>query len=108
MDIGQISREDLLGNMLRRERALRGYFYRWKTEYLRQKVVAGVENAERRVRVGDVVLLDTEVKREFWPLARIEDVREGRDGRVRSVLLRCKGKTYRRAINRLYFLESES
>lgn len=96
---------DLSSLLTRREDALRQFFSRWKVEFLKQKVVTGVENKVDRLKVGDVVLLDDDKKRTFWPLARVESLQPGRDGVVRSVMLKVHGKSIRRGIHRVYLLE---
>jgi len=54
------------------------------------------------LKVNDVVLLKDEIlKSRDWPLAKIVAIHPGTDGVVRAVTLKCKGKTYTRASNRL-------
>ena len=44
-----------------------------------------------RFRVGDVVLLQEEVRpRRMWKRGRIEDLRPGRDGKTRTFILRTQ------------------
>jgi len=63
----------------------------------------------RPPQVGDVVFVkdETLVTRQ-WPVAVITDVFPGDDGQIRVVELRCKGKTYRRATERLIPLRREA
>jgi len=96
-DLGQI--------LKRRDTLLKSLFTRWKKEFLQQKCVTGVSNNEDRLCVGDIVLIDNDQRREYWPLGKILELFYGRDGVVRSVRLWMKGKEMRRGINRLYLLE---
>ncbi|CAO4364538.1 unnamed protein product [Caenorhabditis nigoni] len=53
-----------------------------------------------------VVLVETpNIPRYRWPLARIIQLLPSKDGKVRSVLLKCKNTTIERAINQLIPLE---
>jgi tRNA G37 N-methylase Trm5 len=69
------------------------FWRRWTKEYLLQ--LRNYHEVKRRqkkrpyVRVGDIVLLQEDnTPRHMWRRARIEEVREGRDGKVRTVILR--------------------
>jgi len=96
-DLGQL--------MKKRDLVLREIFYRWKNEFLKQQCLTGVRNNEERLKVGDIVLLDNDKRREYWPLARILELCMGRDGCVRSVFLDLKGKRIKRGIHKLYLLK---
>ena len=60
-----------------------------------------------QLREGDVVLYLESRDRGRWPLARVHSVEKSeRDGLVRNVTLRYKGKLYRRAAASLLLLEA--
>ena len=45
---------------------------------------------ETRCRIGDVVLLQEVQTRHKWKRGRVEELRPGRDGKVRTVILRTQ------------------
>jgi len=54
------------------------------------------------LKVGDIVLIrDETLKSRDWPLAIVEELHSGTDGVTRAATLKCQGKTYKRATNRL-------
>ena len=57
------------------------------------------------VKEGDLVLVGNEKNRKEWPLARVTETIKGVDGKIRTVKLKMKGKTFLRPIQRLYYLE---
>ena len=61
------------------------------------------------LKVGQLVMIEEMLKkRSDWPLARITEIRPGRDGLVRTVVLKTKqGQLLVRGINQLYPLEIE-
>ena len=67
--------------------------------------MGGVQSGGAGLSEGDVVLIDDEHKREYWPMARIVKLIFGRDNIVRSIIVRLKGKLIRCGINRVYALE---
>jgi hypothetical protein len=81
---------------------------RWRREFIavqqpRQKWAT----VRRNLAVGDVVLLKNEAAaRNQWPLCLVEEVDSDERGFVRSVLIRCEGKSIRRPIHKLIFLFS--
>ena len=81
---------------------------RWQLEYLptlRQWRRRGVSRLSPQV--GDVVLVPDGSK-SSWPLGRIVSLHPGRDGAVRVVTLRLRGKFTRRLTRLLYPLECAS
>ena len=85
---------------------LRRRFYR---EYL--PTLRRWRNPNRVVRtpaVGDVVLVYDVLPRAQWKMARVERLLYGPDGHCRAAEIFVNGKTTRRALERLYALESGS
>ena len=84
------------------------FWRRWVREYLpllqsRQKWLQIREN----ICVGSLVLVvDEQCPRGSWPLGLVLEVKEGRDGLVRSVVLKCKNKSITRPITKVVVLES--
>ena len=92
---GEFTGKDLLSKQWRQVQALADCFWRrWRQEYLptlqtRQKWT----ETRRDVKKGDIVILkDSQVARNAWPMAMITAVVPGRDGRVRKVELKIAGK----------------
>ena len=59
------------------------------------------------MKVKDLVLLvEDNCPQSQYPLALVEDIKKSRDGLVRSVRLRYRGKEIVRPITKIIFLES--
>ena len=82
------------------------FWLRWRQEYFlclqqRQKWL----KQERNVSPGDIVLVvDENLPRCHWPLARVTNVKFSRDNLVRSVHLNRGGKVIERPISKLIML----
>ena len=64
---------------------------------------------EPNLKIGDLVLLETENKKQFqWPVARVNKIIVGKDGLVRTVLVRTKTSRglLRRDIHEIFPLEA--
>ena len=64
---------------------------------------------EPNLKVGDLVLLETENKKQFqWPVARVYKIMRGKDGLVSAVLVRTKTSCdlLRRGIHEIFPLEA--
>ena len=60
---------------------------------------------ERQVKIGDLVLMvDYEIPRGKWKLARVEEVYPGKDGVVRNVLVKTQSGRYKRSVQKLCVL----
>lgn len=81
---------------------------RFRKEYLGQLVQKrGQKDCE--IRVGDIVLIGSEnLKRIHWPIARVQELCTGRDGRTRVVKVKTKNGILVRPVRRLYPLEVRS
>ena len=71
------------------------FWKRWTKEYLLElrtyHQVRQPYGGETRCRFGDVVLLQEEVRpRHMWKMGRVVVLRAGRDGKVRTVILRTQ------------------
>ena len=82
---------------------------RWTKEYvasLRSWTVSPRGRPARVPAVGDVVLVHGEGTRSRWPLARVESLITGPDGKSRAAVILMRGKRTRRPINKLFQLEA--
>ncbi|EGT52329.1 hypothetical protein CAEBREN_32802 [Caenorhabditis brenneri] len=62
-----------------------------------------------RPKKGQVVLINTNLlRRQKWPLGVIVKTCKSRAGEIRSVIVKCKGKLYKRTVCQLIPLEVES
>lgn len=63
-------------------------------------------NPKEDLKVGQIVLIDTpNKKRVLWPMARVTEAFPGRDGRVRSVMLKTEKGSFRRPVQKVVPLE---
>ena len=85
------------------------YWDRWLKQYLvtlqsRQRW----QRVRDNVKVNDVMLLiDESVPRGCYPLGIVVETIKNRDGLVRSVKLRSRGKTVVRPLTKVVFLEGD-
>ena len=94
-----------------RQSVMRQMWCRWKKDYLAQLIQTKKwHTAEGQLKPEDVVLVGSEMtKRIFWPLAKVHSLIQGRDGKVRSALIRMgNGTTLKRSLHHLYPLEVAS
>ena len=86
---------------------LKHFESRWKRQYLTslREFHKNTGNNEKSVRVGDVVLIQSEKARLLWRMAVIESLIRGKDGLVRAVNLRTSNGRTNRPITKLYPLE---
>jgi hypothetical protein len=79
---------------------------RFRKEYLAQlKHRAGTKDIG--VSPGDLVIVEVDDRKRLdWPLGLVKAVYPGRDGKVRSALVRVKNREILRPIQRLFLLET--
>ena len=86
----------------------------WKSQYLlslrerfKMELKSPRVQAKEVPKIGDIVLVQDVLARGMWKLAKIEELPEGKDGKVRSakILFQDKSTVYR-PLNRLYPLET--
>ena len=88
----------------------------WKEEYiksLRERPFSQKRGTFREPEVGEIVLIEDKVPRFKWKLGRVESMRRGRDGIVRSVSVRVASRdqsvsSIRRPVRALVTLETFS
>ncbi|XP_035712961.1 uncharacterized protein LOC118437745 [Folsomia candida] len=82
---------------------------RFRKEYLSQLVQRGKELNPEKFQVGDVVLVGSDNKKRVdWPMARVEQLLPGKDGKVRVARLKTQSGFFVRPLQRLYPLEVSS
>ncbi|UYV68299.1 hypothetical protein LAZ67_5003760 [Cordylochernes scorpioides] len=82
---------------------------RFRKEYLRLLVQKGKEGSEFTLRIGEIVLIGNEdQKRIDWPMAKIEELIPGRDGKIRVARVKTKRGMLMRPIQKIYPLEVTS
>jgi len=82
---------------------------RFRKEYLGQLIQRGKEQKTRMLKVGDIVLMEkANQKRVLWPMARIEELFPGKDGQVRTAMVRTKTGRFLRPLQRLFPLEVDT
>jgi hypothetical protein len=78
---------------------------RFRKEYLGQLVQKHGQK-DCGINVGDIVLIGSEnLKRIHWPVARVQELCTGRDGRTRVVKVKTKNGILIRPVRKLYPLE---
>lgn len=91
--------------------ALANMFWdRWRREYLPSLIVRPKWTSEsRNLEEGDVVLImEPNVARDHWPLARVVKVLPSSDGRVRKVEVKTQSGILTRPVTKLCLLEERA
>ncbi|GFQ78899.1 integrase catalytic domain-containing protein [Trichonephila clavata] len=82
---------------------------KWSKEYLLQlRSFHQVRNKDStiNIRVGDIVLLQEDIRpRHMWKKARVMNLHQGRDGKIRSCELRVNGRNVTRPVQLVIPLE---
>lgn len=66
-------------------------------------------NEQPALKIGDVMLIsEDKVSRGKWPIGRVERLLPGKDGLIRTVVLKTKKGLLRRPVQRLPRLEASS
>lgn len=60
---------------------------------------------EKKLKVGDVVIVESDKPRMLWKLGRIQNLYKGKDGIERIADVKTEGSVIKRAIQSLYPLE---
>ncbi len=84
-------------------RLLNDLWRQWTATYLASCAQRSKWNRTGRpLAPGDLVFVrDETLRSRDWPVAVVETAHVGDDGHVRAVTLRCRGRKYARAVNRL-------
>ena len=106
-DVTTIRKENITKRAERQSLLLQQFWNRWKTEYvtsLREFHTKTGDNSTK-IRIGDMVQIHDEKHRILWKTGIVEDLIKGKDGLVRSAIIRTKTGTTSRPIVKLYPLE---
>ncbi|GFU03729.1 integrase catalytic domain-containing protein [Trichonephila clavipes] len=105
-DLDLIDSQRMNRRFLYRQRIRQELRKRFRLEYLGQLKSFSKSRKEDVIKEGDIVLIvDTNSKRIYWPLAKVIKLIPGRDGRVRVVEVSTSSGSFLRPIQRLYPLE---
>ncbi|GBM71929.1 hypothetical protein AVEN_163084-1 [Araneus ventricosus] len=108
-DLDQIDSTSLQKRFLYRLKLREDLRKRFRSEYLGQLRSYAKRSRNRYTFcIGDVVLVESTVKRINWPLGKVVQLIEGKDGVVRLVKIRTKQGDLLRTIQGLYPLEVSS
>ncbi|GFX67405.1 integrase catalytic domain-containing protein [Trichonephila clavipes] len=89
-----------------RRKLIHDFRSRFRKEYLGQLHQKRPEKPGHDFKVGDVVMIEElSKKRVYWPLGKVISLLPGRDGKVRTLKLKCKNSELIRPIQRVYPLE---
>lgn len=107
-DIDSVTKQTSMGKRWQYRQSLcKAFWNRWVKEYVPtllpyKKWTEEMRNAE----IGQLVLIsDEKLRRHQWTLGRIVSVQPGRDGLVRSVMVKTAKGQMRRPVQKLYQLE---
>ncbi|GFS67826.1 integrase catalytic domain-containing protein [Nephila pilipes] len=97
------TKENVSRRLLYQTKLVLQIWAKWKNNYLIQLRNARNfvnPNPEKNLKLGDVVLIEGTTKSKYlWPLGIIEDFIIGRDGHIRSCLVRSAKGQYKRQFN---------
>ncbi|GFU38720.1 integrase catalytic domain-containing protein [Trichonephila clavipes] len=89
-----------------RRKLIHDFRSRFRKEYLGQLRQKRPGKPGHDFKVGDVVMIEEpSKKRVYWPLGKVISLLPGRDGKVRTLKLKCKNFELIRPIQRVYPLE---
>ncbi|GFW84207.1 integrase catalytic domain-containing protein [Trichonephila clavipes] len=88
-----------------RRKLIHDFRSRFRKEYLGQLRQKRPGKPGHDFKVGDVVIEEPSKKRVYWPLGKVISLLPGRDGKVRTLKLKCKNSELIRPIQRVYPLE---
>ena len=100
------SRKQLNILMMNQEKSLRSIWKMWREEYIRSLGVCPDIRNNVPIKENDLVMVsDNSTPRCTWSIGRIAELIQGRDGRIRSVIVKNKGKLRTRPIQMISQLE---
>ncbi|GFW30529.1 integrase catalytic domain-containing protein [Trichonephila clavipes] len=108
-DIEEVDSQKLSKRIKYRRKLFNDLRQRFRKEYLSELIQKSNEKSSREPKVGEIVLIgDVNIKRLFWPMARIIELIPGRDGKIRTVKRKTQHGTVLRPVQRVYPLEIRS
>ena len=101
-----VTRKELNKILLYQEKTMNKVWKSWKEEYLRILGVCPAIKDKVELKEGDLVMVaSNQQPRCTWTVGRVVEVIEGRDGRVRSAIVKSGGKLRTRPVQLLSKLE---
>ena len=102
------SNQDLKAMFLAKQKFSETFWSIWKKEYLNslQQWRSKPIKTQRIPRIGDIILVKEGMQKNKYPLAKVVGLLPGRDSHIRAVIIQLRGKTTRRAVKNIYFLET--
>nr|XP_022904604.1 uncharacterized protein LOC111416738 [Onthophagus taurus] len=107
----EISRSEILKRWRDREKTLKRFWDRWRSDYLQQLRTAHLRKSINAIslNIGDIVLVQENSPRLQWKMGRIVNLYQGRDGKIRACEVKLSGgTTLRRPVQLLYLLEVQA
>lgn len=102
-------RSEKLAKWRYRKKIVEHVWSRWEKEYLSllRNFHTSETTAPSELHLGQVVIVqDSQKPKLFWRLGRVEKLNVGRDGAIRSCMIKlANGRTIQRPVNHLYPLE---
>ena len=101
-------RQPLVAAFRHRSGCVRKFVRVWEQQYLRALRARHYNRANAQnvgVKVGDVVLVETDNERSKWPLGRVTNLNEDGEGIVRSAVVFIRGHLRTFTLNKLVLLE---
>lgn len=104
------SRKEFVKRMKHREVIINKFWNRFRCEYLRELRSAHYSKTTKnlhQIKTNDVVIIqDDKLKRHMWKIGRVIEIVKGRDGQIRSCIVKTSnGTKIRRSIKHLCNLE---
>ena len=100
--------KDLKAMFLAKQKFSEIFWSIWKKEYLnslQQWRSKPIKN-QRTPNIGDIVLVKEGIQKNKYPLAKVIGLLPGRDNQIRAVIIQLRGKTTRRSVKNIHFLET--
>ena len=101
-------RQPLVAAFRHRSGCVRKFVRVWEEQYLRALRARHYNSAKTQsvgVKVGDVVLVETDNVRSKWPLGRVTNLNKDKEGIIRSAVVFIRGHLRTFTLNKLVLLE---
>ena len=100
------TRKELNAMLQKQERTLQKVWKFWTENYLRSLGVGPAIKENLTIKEGDLVMVASNHKvRCTWKVGRVSELIAGRDGKIRSAMVKVNGKIQRRPVQLLSQLE---
>ena len=100
------TRKELNHMLLHQEKVLKKAWKMWREEYLRSLGLSPAIKEQMPIKEGELVMVASNLQpRCTWRVGRVMELLEGRDNRIRSVIVKVGGKLRTRPVQLLSKLE---